>query len=43
MPNARTANAVRLEFAPDSLIQSSLSGAAFTLICLDSHDCLPRA
>ena len=30
MPNARTANAVRLEFAPDSLVQSNLSGAAFT-------------
>jgi len=30
MPNARTANAVRLEFAPDSLVQSHLSGAAFT-------------
>lgn len=30
MPNARTANAVRLEFAPDSLAQSNLSGAAFT-------------
>jgi hypothetical protein len=30
MPNARTANAVRLEFAPASLVQSNLSGAAFT-------------
>ena len=30
MPNARTANAVRLEFASDSLVQSNLSGAAFT-------------
>ena len=30
MPNARSANAVRLEFAPDSLVQSNLSGAAFT-------------
>lgn len=30
MPNARTANAVRLEFAPDSLVQSDLSGAAVT-------------
>jgi len=30
MANARTANAVRLEFAPDSLVQSNLSGAAFT-------------
>ena len=30
MPNARTANAVRLEFSPDSLVQSNLSGAAFT-------------
>lgn len=30
MPNARTANAVRLEFAPDSLVQSNLSGAVFT-------------
>lgn len=30
MPNARTANAVRLEFAPVSLVQSNLSGAAFT-------------
>lgn len=30
MPNARTANAVRLEFAPDSLVQSNLSGSAFT-------------
>jgi hypothetical protein len=30
MPNTRTANAVRLEFAPDSLVQTNLSGAAFT-------------
>ncbi|QTN27075.1 DUF3616 domain-containing protein [Rhodoferax sp. AJA081-3] len=30
MPNARNANAVRLEFAPDSLVQTNLSGAAFT-------------
>jgi hypothetical protein len=30
MPNARTANAVRLEFASASLVQSNLSGAAFT-------------
>ena len=30
MPNARTANAVRLDFAADSLVQSNLSGAAFT-------------
>ena len=30
MPNTRTAHAVRLEFAPDSLVQSNLSGAAFT-------------
>jgi len=30
MPNTRTANAVRLEFAPDSLVRSNLSGAAFT-------------
>ena len=30
MPNARTANAVRLEFAPASLVQSNLSAAAFT-------------
>jgi hypothetical protein len=30
IPNTRTANAVRLEFAPDSLVQSNLSGAAFT-------------
>ena len=30
MPNTRTANAARLEFAPDSLVQSNLSGAAFT-------------
>lgn len=30
MPNTRTANAVRLEFAPNSLVQSNLSGAAFT-------------
>ncbi len=30
MPKARSANAVRLEFAPGSLVQSNLSGAAFT-------------
>jgi len=30
MPNTRTANAVRLEFAPRSLVQSNLSDAAFT-------------
>jgi len=30
MPNARNANAVRLEFAPGSLVQTNLSGAAFT-------------
>jgi len=30
MPNTRSAHAVRLEFAPDSLVQSNLSGAAFT-------------
>ena len=30
MPNARTANAVRLEFASDSLVKTNLSGAAFT-------------
>ena len=30
MPNARSANAVRLEFAPGSLVQSNLSGAAFS-------------
>ena len=30
MPNARAANSVRLEFAPDSLVQANLSGAAFT-------------
>jgi hypothetical protein len=30
MPNARTANAVRLEFAAGSLVQSNLSGAAFS-------------
>ncbi|WP_439536523.1 DUF3616 domain-containing protein [Methyloversatilis sp.] len=30
MPNARTANAVRLEFAPGCLVQTNLSGAAFT-------------
>jgi len=29
MPNARAANAVRLEFAPDSLVKTNLSGAAF--------------
>jgi len=30
MANTRTANAVRLEFAPGSLVQTNLSGAAFT-------------
>ena len=30
MPNTRTANAVRLEFAAGSLVQANLSGAAFT-------------
>jgi hypothetical protein len=30
MPDPRTANAVRLEFAPGSLVQANLSGAAFT-------------
>jgi len=30
MPNARQANAVRLEFAPGCLVQTNLSGAAFT-------------
>jgi Protein of unknown function (DUF3616) len=30
MPNARAANAVRLEFAPGGLVQANLSGAAFT-------------
>jgi hypothetical protein len=30
MPYARTANAVRLEFAPRSLVHANLSGAAFT-------------
>jgi hypothetical protein len=30
MPNTRTANAVRLEFSPDSLVHANLSGAAFT-------------
>jgi hypothetical protein len=30
MPNTRTANAVRLEFTPGSLVQANLSGAAFT-------------
>ena len=30
MPNTRNANAVRLEFAPDSLVQSNLSAAAFS-------------
>lgn len=30
MPNARSANAVRLEFMPDCLVQTNLSGAAFT-------------
>ena len=30
MPKTRTANAVRLEFAPGSLVHANLSGAAFT-------------
>ena len=30
MPNIRTANAVRLEFAPGALVHANLSGAAFT-------------
>ncbi|MBA4260656.1 MAG: DUF3616 domain-containing protein [Comamonadaceae bacterium] len=30
MPNTRSANAVRLEFEADSLVQTNLSGAAFT-------------
>ena len=30
MPNTQSANAVRLAFAPGSLVQSNLSGAAFT-------------
>ncbi|MBL8328685.1 MAG: DUF3616 domain-containing protein [Rubrivivax sp.] len=30
MPNTRAANAVRLEFAPDSLVKTNLSGAAFS-------------
>jgi hypothetical protein len=30
MPKTRTVNAVRLEFAPGSLVRSNLSGAAFT-------------
>jgi Protein of unknown function (DUF3616) len=30
MPNTRTANAVRLEFAPGALVHENLSGAAFT-------------
>ena len=30
MSNARSANAVRLEFAPGSLVRTNLSGAAFT-------------
>ncbi len=30
MPNARSANAVRLEFAPGALVQANLSGAAFS-------------
>jgi hypothetical protein len=30
MPDTRIANAVRLEFAPGSLVQANLSGAAFT-------------
>ncbi|MBT9493629.1 MAG: DUF3616 domain-containing protein [Paucibacter sp.] len=30
MPNKRSPNAVRLEFKPDSLVQTNLSGAAFS-------------
>ena len=30
MPNTRSANAVRLEFTPDCLVKTNLSGAAFT-------------
>jgi len=30
MPNTRSTNAVRLEFSPGSLVQTNLSGAAFT-------------
>jgi hypothetical protein len=30
MPNTRSANAIRLEFTPGSLVQTNLSGAAFT-------------
>jgi hypothetical protein len=30
VPNTRTANAIRLEFAPGSLVHANLSGAAFT-------------
>lgn len=30
MPNTRTANAVRLEFSAGCLVQTNLSGAAFT-------------
>ena len=30
MPNARAANAVRLEFAPGALVHANLSGAAFS-------------
>ncbi|WP_338849229.1 DUF3616 domain-containing protein [Massilia sp. W12] len=30
MPNKRSANAVRLEFAPDCLVKTNLSGAAFS-------------
>ena len=30
MPNTRSANAVRLEFAPDSMVQINLSGSSFT-------------
>ena len=30
MPNARSANAVRLEFAPGALVHANLSGAAFS-------------
>jgi len=30
LPNTRAANAVRLEFAPASLVHANLSGAAFS-------------
>jgi len=34
MSNTRKPNAVRLEFAPDSRVQTNVSGAAITGICL---------